>query len=58
MVFDVTRKGTYKHLQDWYDELSSFREEIPVICVANKIDANYSVTKKKFKFPVENKVGE
>jgi Rab-like protein 2 len=56
LVFDVTRKGTYKHLQDWYDELRNFSESIPVICVANKIDANYSVTKKKFKFPIDNKV--
>lgn len=56
LVFDVTRKNTYKHLQDWFDELKTFREEIPIICVANKIDANYSVTKKKFKFPIENKV--
>jgi len=56
LVFDVTRKNTYKHLQDWYDELKTFREEIPIICVANKIDANYSVTKKKFKFPIEHKV--
>ena len=56
LVFDVTRKNTYKHLQDWLDELNTFREEIPIICVANKIDMNYSVTKKKFKFPIEHKV--
>ena len=56
LVFDVTRKNTYKHMQDWLDELRTYREEIPIICVANKIDEKYSVTKKKFKFPIENKV--
>jgi len=42
LVFDVTRKATYQHLQTWYDELrDSAGADIPVICVANKIDMNY-----------------
>lgn len=51
MVFDVTRKITYQHLSDWYNE---FREycggEVPCVLVANKIDVDYNVTRKEFKF--------
>mmetsp|Transcript_58536 Transcript_58536/g.85623 ORF Transcript_58536/g.85623 Transcript_58536/m.85623 type:complete len:219 (+) Transcript_58536:81-737(+) len=50
LVFDVTRKATYQHLADWYAELRTYCETIPVLCVANKIDHNYEVTKKNFKF--------
>ena len=56
LVFDVTRKSTYKNLQTWYkvglparawvrhvgprraQELRQYREKIPCIVVANKID--------------------
>lgn len=37
-VFDVTRKITYKNLQNWYNELAQYRPNIPCLCVANKID--------------------
>jgi Rab-like protein 2 len=50
LVFDVCRKSTYQHLEDWYKEMRRYSENIPCICVANKIDVNYEVTKKKFKF--------
>ena len=57
LVFDVTRKSTYHNLQKWYDELCSHysssnsnNETIPCILVANKVDINYAVTKKSFKF--------
>jgi small GTP-binding protein len=44
LVFDVTRKQTYQHLSNWYDELrESGIGKIPCICVANKIDLNYNV---------------
>eukprot|EP00930_Biecheleria_cincta_P056473 TRINITY_DN4258_c0_g1_i1.p1 TRINITY_DN4258_c0_g1~~TRINITY_DN4258_c0_g1_i1.p1 ORF type:complete len:248 (-),score=53.88 TRINITY_DN4258_c0_g1_i1:123-794(-) len=52
--FDVTRKVTYKNLQTWYNELRHYCPDIPVICVANKIDAEPSMAKKKFNFAVEN----
>jgi small GTP-binding protein len=50
LAFDVTRKVTYKNLNDWYKELRKYRENIPVILVANKIDVDYKVTQKKFAF--------
>ncbi|XP_035210280.1 rab-like protein 2A isoform X2 [Stegodyphus dumicola] len=51
MVFDSTRKPTYKSLTRWYTELREYRPEIPCLCAANKIDANPSVTKKSFHIP-------
>ncbi|XP_062508614.1 rab-like protein 2A [Corticium candelabrum] len=51
MVFDITRKVTYKNLSAWYKELRHYRPEIPCILVANKIDADYSMTQKSFNFP-------
>eukprot|EP00045_Choanoeca_perplexa_P019695 m.294831 g.294831 ORF g.294831 m.294831 type:complete len:208 (+) comp50798_c0_seq1:27-650(+) len=54
LVFDVTRKVTYKNLQTWYKELRQYRPKIPVIVVANKIDVDYSVTSKSFGFPKKN----
>jgi Rab-like protein 2 len=50
LVFDVTRKVTYQHLSDWYKELREYCEHIPCILVANKIDVDYNVTRKEFKF--------
>ena len=50
MMFDVTRKITYQHLADWYKELREYCEDIPVVLVANKIDVDYNVTRKEFKF--------
>lgn len=55
LVFDVTRKATYQHLSTWYDELrESGIGKIPCVCVANKIDVNYKVTSKTFKFPEQH----
>lgn len=50
MVFDVTRKVTYKNLERWYDELQQHCKGIPTFLVANKIDVNYAVTEKRFGF--------
>eukprot|EP00039_Didymoeca_costata_P023936 m.8753 g.8753 ORF g.8753 m.8753 type:complete len:210 (-) comp3951_c0_seq1:224-853(-) len=50
LVFDITRKITYKNLAMWYKELREYREKIPCILVANKIDVDYSVTQKSFGF--------
>lgn len=54
LVFDVTRKVTYKNLQQWYSELRQYCENIPCILVANKVDVDYDVTKKNFKFASQN----
>lgn len=58
LVFDVTRKATYKHLVQkdsgapgWYEELRQYCEHIPVLCCANKIDIDRRATQKKFGFP-------
>lgn len=50
LCFDVTRKATYQHLNVWYRELRESCETIPCLLVANKIDYDYQVTKKNFKF--------
>jgi Rab-like protein 2 len=50
LVFDVTRKVTYQHLEGWYKELRQYSAHMPVIVVANKIDINYEVVKKEFQF--------
>ena len=42
-AFDVTRKSTYQHLSQWYKELRTYCENIPVVLVANKIDVDYKV---------------
>ena len=41
LVFDVTRKVTYKNLSTWYKEMRHNRPEIPCILVANKIDGEF-----------------
>lgn len=53
-MFDVTRKATYQHLSTWFEELRSACGKVPCICVANKIDMNYKVTAKTFKFPEQH----
>ena len=50
LVFDVTRKVTYQHLSDCYKELREYCKDIPCILVGNKIDVDYNVTRKEFKF--------
>jgi Rab-like protein 2 len=54
LLFDVTRKLTYQHLADWYKELREYCENIPVVLVANKIDVDYNVTRKEFKFAAKH----
>lgn len=56
LAFDVTRKSTYQHLSQWYKELRTYCENIPVVLVANKIDVDYKVTKKKFNFQKKYKL--
>ncbi|CAF1091426.1 unnamed protein product [Rotaria magnacalcarata] len=51
MIFDATRKITYKNLDRWYNELRDIRPHIPCLCVANKVDVATEVTKKSFSFP-------
>lgn len=56
MVFDVTRKVTYKNLEKWYDELQQHCKGIPTVVVANKIDIDYKVTSKSFNFAAKRKL--
>ncbi|KDR11104.1 rab-like protein 2A [Zootermopsis nevadensis] len=56
LVFDATRKVTYKNLATWYQELRQYRPHIPVFCAANKIDANMDVTQKAFAFPQKHNI--
>ncbi|KAJ3304290.1 Rab-like protein 2A [Kappamyces sp. JEL0829] len=58
LVFDITRKITYKNLDTWYNELVSHRGlQMPVILVANKIDMDPSRATKSFAF-VQKRVEE
>lgn len=54
LCFDITRQETYINLKQWYKELRQYCESIPVICVANKIDEDMRVTRKRFKFPTDH----
>mmetsp|Transcript_19321 Transcript_19321/g.31645 ORF Transcript_19321/g.31645 Transcript_19321/m.31645 type:complete len:263 (-) Transcript_19321:547-1335(-) len=56
MVFDVTRKITYKNLENWYKELQDYCKGIPCFVVANKIDLDYNVTKKAFNFAAKRRL--
>ena len=40
----MSLKGYVQSLNKWYSELRKYRENIPVIVVANKIDVDYKVT--------------
>lgn len=51
LVFDVTRKATYKNLEKWLGELRNYREHIPCIVACNKVDTDPSVMSTKFAFP-------
>lgn len=51
LCFDVTRKETYKSLPRWVKELREYRERIPTICIANKVDVDKKVVGKEFAFP-------
>eukprot|EP00759_Apiculatamorpha_spiralis_P025551 PhF_6_TR28963/c0_g1_i1/m.42235/K07931/RABL2; Rab-like protein 2 len=55
LVFDATRKPTYKNLDKWYAELRQYRENIPCIVACNKIDiAPDDITSKSFAFAEKN----
>lgn len=56
MVFDVTRKLTYKNLERWYEELQDNCKGLPTIVVANKIDVDYRVTSKSFNFASKHRL--
>lgn len=56
LTFDVTRKITYKNLDKWFKEVKRHCPDIPIICVANKIDVDPSMAKKKFNFAVTNQL--
>jgi Rab-like protein 2 len=56
LVFDVTRKVTYKNLNLWYKELQQYRKGIPTVVVANKVDVDYKVTEKSFAFATKRKL--
>ncbi len=36
LMFDLTKKHTYKNLSEWYDNLIKICEDIPVVVVGNR----------------------
>merc|ERR1712129_656841 len=56
LAFDITRKITYMNLETWYKEMRHYCPDIPVIVVANKVDVDEAMAKKKFNFPQTHKL--
>eukprot|EP00761_Pharyngomonas_kirbyi_P011930 gb/GECH01011956.1/.p1 GENE.gb/GECH01011956.1/~~gb/GECH01011956.1/.p1 ORF type:complete len:188 (+),score=42.81 gb/GECH01011956.1/:1-564(+) len=54
LVFDCTRKITYKNLKKWLQELHTQRQNIPCLVAANKIDMDPETTRKDFAFAKQN----
>lgn len=54
LVFDVTRKATYKNMEKWLAELRGFREHIPILVACNKVDTDPEVINKTFAFSEKN----
>ncbi|KAJ3263322.1 Rab-like protein 2A [Chytriomyces hyalinus] len=51
LCFDMTRKITYKNLDTWFDQLTSFRGlTVPIVVIANKVDMDPSRARKSFGF--------
>ncbi|ELR12971.1 GTPbinding nuclear protein Ran, putative [Acanthamoeba castellanii str. Neff] len=47
IMFDVTDRLTYRHLQKWYTDLSRVCEKIPVVICGNKVDVKDRKVKPK-----------
>merc|ERR1712019_274564 len=58
LAFDVTRKVTYKNLETWYKELRHYCPDIPVIVVANKVDADIKLAIKSKEEPADEVMAE
>jgi Rab-like protein 2 len=56
LVFDITRKGTYKNLDKWHEELLKYRPSIPCLVAANKVDVDLEVMKKTFNFATKRDI--
>jgi len=56
LAFDITRKVTYKNLEVWYKEMRQYCPDIPVICVANKVDVDPTMARKKFNFTITHQL--
>ena len=48
LVFDTTRKITYKNCMKWYNEFRSHCPSTPCILVGNKIDIDKRCTQRKY----------
>eukprot|EP00997_Jenningsia_sp_PLL12_P006939 NODE_3526_length_763_cov_174.756303_g2952_i0.p1 GENE.NODE_3526_length_763_cov_174.756303_g2952_i0~~NODE_3526_length_763_cov_174.756303_g2952_i0.p1 ORF type:complete len:198 (+),score=42.92 NODE_3526_length_763_cov_174.756303_g2952_i0:49-642(+) len=57
LVFDITRKATYKNLEKWFAELHNIRVGCPCIVAANKIDVDLEVVNKTFNFATKRGLG-
>ena len=49
LVFDTTRKITYKNCMKWYNEFRSHCPSTPCILVGNKIDIDKRTTQRQYK---------
>jgi Rab-like protein 2 len=51
LVFDTTRKLTYKNCMKWYNEFRNHCPSTPCIVVGNKIDMNKKCVERKYALP-------
>lgn len=48
IVFDTTRKITYKNSTNWYNKFRSSCQYVPCVAVGNKIDINENSTERNY----------
>lgn len=48
LVFDTTRKITYKNLEKWYQKFRSSCPTVPCVIIGNKIDVDPETTQKNY----------
>ena len=56
LVFDVSRKPTYKNLEKWLGELRTYRQHVPCLVACNKIDMDPDIVTKSFAFAEKNQL--
>lgn len=48
IVFDTTRKITYKNSLNWYNKFRNSCSNVPCICIGNKIDMDILTTERNY----------
>jgi Rab-like protein 2 len=56
MCFDLSRKVTYKNIENWYSSLVKYRPNIPILLLANKVDLDERQARKSFRFSEKHNI--